>query len=89
MGATLGSLLVIMACGQSNAYAPPPPPQVTVAKPVHQLVADYLEFTGNTQAINTVQLKARVQGFLEKVFFKDGDVVKKGAAAVFDPAQHL
>ncbi len=77
-GAVMGSLLVIMACGQSNTYAPPPLPQVTVTKPVHQLVADYLEFTGNTQAINTVQLKARVQGFLEKVFFKDGDVVKKG-----------
>ena len=77
-GAVMVSLLVIMACGQSNTYAPPPLPQVTVAKPVHQLVADYLEFTGNTQAINTVQLKARVQGFLEKVFFKDGDVVKKG-----------
>jgi RND family efflux transporter MFP subunit len=67
-----------MACGESNVYVPPPPPQVTVAPPVRQVVADYLEFTGNTQAINTVQLQARVQGFLEKVFFKDGDVVKKG-----------
>ena len=45
---------------------------------MRQPVADYLEFTGNTQAINTVQLKARVQGFLEKIFFKDGDLVKKG-----------
>ncbi len=77
-GAALGSLLVIMACGQSNTYAPPPPPQVTVAKPVRQLVADYLEFTGNTQAINTVQLVARVQGYLDKILFKDGDMVKKG-----------
>jgi RND family efflux transporter MFP subunit len=41
------------------------------------MVTDYLEYTGNTQAINTVQLQARVQGFLEKVFFKDGDLVKK------------
>ena len=67
-----------MACGQGNVYAPPPPPQVTVIHPVRQMVVDYLEYTGNTQAINTVQLQARVQGFLEKVFFKDGDVVKKG-----------
>jgi RND family efflux transporter MFP subunit len=76
--ALLGILLLIMACGESNVYAPPPPPQVNVSRPVRQEVADYLEFTGNTQAVNTVQLRARVQGFLEKVFFKDGDVVKKG-----------
>jgi RND family efflux transporter MFP subunit len=76
--ALLGALLLIMACGQGNVYAPPPPPQVTVVHPVRQMVVDYLEYTGNTQAINTVQLQARVQGFLEKVFFKDGDMVKKG-----------
>jgi RND family efflux transporter MFP subunit len=70
--------LVICACGQENVYAPPPPPRVTVAHPVRQPVVDYLEFTGNTQAYNTVQLKARVQGFLEKILFKDGDMVKKG-----------
>ncbi len=78
--AGLGVMLamVICACGQGNVYAPPPPPRVTVAHPVRQPVVDYLNFTGNTQAINTVQLKARVQGFLEKILFKDGDMVKKG-----------
>jgi RND family efflux transporter MFP subunit len=76
--ALLGALLLILGCGQGNVYAPPPPPQVTVEHPVRRMVADYLEYTGNTQAINTVQLQARVQGFLEKVFFKDGDLVKKG-----------
>jgi len=73
----LAMLLAIMACGDRNVYAPPPPPQVTVSQPVRQPVTDYLEFTGNTQAINTVQLRARVQGYLEKVFFQDGDQVKK------------
>lgn len=76
--ASLCGLLVIMACGESNVYVPPPPPQVTVSQPRRQTVVDYLEFTGNTEAINTVQLKARVQGFLEKILFKDGDPVKKG-----------
>jgi RND family efflux transporter MFP subunit len=76
--ALLGALTFIMACGQGNVYAPPPPPQVTVVHPERRMVTEYLEYTGNTQAINTVQLQARVQGFLEKVFFKDGDVVKKG-----------
>jgi RND family efflux transporter MFP subunit len=74
---TFCGILVIMACGERNVYAPPPPPQVTIGQPVRQTVTDYLEFTGNTQAINTVQLRARVQGFLEKVFFQDGDRVKK------------
>ncbi len=78
VGALLFGFLAIMACGESNVYAPPPPPQVTVAQPGRQRVVDYMEFTGNTQAINTVELRARVQGYLEKVFFQDGDMVKKG-----------
>ena len=57
---------------------PPPPPTVTVAQPVQRTVTDYLELTGNTQAVKTVQLVARVPGYLEKVFFQDGQVVKKG-----------
>ncbi len=72
------AFLVIPGCGERNVYAPPPPPNVTVSQPELRTVADYMEFTGNTQAINTVELRARVQGYLEKVYFKDGDVVKKG-----------
>ena len=71
-------LVVSAACGEKTTFTPPPPPKVTVSQPVTQPVTDYLEFTGNTQAINTVQLKARVEGYLEKVFFKDGDRVQKG-----------
>jgi RND family efflux transporter MFP subunit len=77
-GVGLGLLLTLTACGERNVYKPPPPPEVTVGRPERRPVTDYLEFTGNTQAINTVTLKARVQGFLEKVFFQDGDRVKKG-----------
>jgi RND family efflux transporter MFP subunit len=75
---TLAILMASAACGDRSAFVPPPPPKVTVSQPVKQPVTDYLEFTGNTQAINTVQLKARVEGYLEKVFFKDGDRVQKG-----------
>ena len=71
-------LLAAVACKEKPAYTPPPPPKVTVAQPVRREVTDYLELTGNTQAINTVQLVARVEGYLEKVFFKDGQLVKKG-----------
>jgi RND family efflux transporter MFP subunit len=74
----LAILMASAACGDKSTFVPPPPPKVTVSQPVKQPVTDYLEFTGNTQAINTVQLKARVEGYLEKVFFKDGDRVQKG-----------
>ena len=74
---SLAILVVSPGCGEKNAYVAPPPPKVTVSQAVKQPVTDYLEFTGNTQAINSVQLKARVEGYLEKVYFKDGDQVKK------------
>jgi RND family efflux transporter MFP subunit len=71
-------MVFISGCEEKNVYVPPPPPQVTVSQPIHQQVSDYLELTGNTQAFNTVQLVARVEGYLEKVLFHDGDRVKKG-----------
>lgn len=71
-------LLVFAACGEKKGYTPPPPPKVTVSQPLKRPVTEYLELTGNTQAINTVQLRARVEGYLEKVLFQDGDRVKKG-----------
>lgn len=77
-GLLLTLILLLAACGERTTYTPPPPPKVTVSQPVKRQVTDYLEFTGNTQAINTVQLRARVEGYLEKVLFKDGDRVKKG-----------
>jgi RND family efflux transporter MFP subunit len=66
------------ACGERNTYVPPPPPKVTVAHPMRKPVTDYLDFTGNAVAYNTVPLRARVEGFLEKVLFQDGAPVKKG-----------
>ncbi len=75
-------LALLAACGQEQNSAPTasssPPPKVTVSRPVRQNVTDYLELTGNIRAVNTVQLVARVGGYLEKVFFRDGDIVKKG-----------
>ncbi len=71
-------LFLLLACEQKPTQAPPRPPAVTVAQPVQRPVTDYLELTGNTQAVMTVQLIARVTGYLEKVFFQDGQMVKKG-----------
>ena len=75
----LSGLLALQAgCKEQPKPQPPPPPKVTVAQPVQQAVTDSLDLTGNTQAIYTVQLVARVVGYLEKVLFQDGQRVKKG-----------
>ena len=76
-GISLLLLVLLVAC-KEKAPPPPPPPKVTVAQPVQRTVTDSLELTGNAQAIYTVQLVARVAGYLEKVFFQDGQTVKKG-----------
>jgi RND family efflux transporter MFP subunit len=67
-------------CGQNNQYAAPPPPKVTVAAPVEQQVTRYYEATGNTAAVNSVDLVARVQGFVQAISYTDGDFVKKGTS---------
>jgi RND family efflux transporter MFP subunit len=72
----LGAALA--ACGEQNAYVPPPPPKVDVAAPVKQTVTPYLYATGNTAAVNTTTLVARVSGFIQEIDYKDGDSVKQG-----------
>jgi len=79
----LVALLIIAAvcgaaCNRGNRYAPPPPPEVTVARPIEQEVTTYNEFTGYTKAVETVAIRARVQGALESVNFTPGSPVKQG-----------
>jgi len=78
-GIALGALL-LAGCKeeQRNAYVPPPPPAVTVAHPEVRTVTDYVQLTGTTAAISTVQLVARVEGYLEQIHFQDGQRVKQG-----------
>lgn len=70
--------LTLSACGEKNAFVPPPPPKVEVATPAKQTVTRYLEATGNTAAVNTTTLVARVQGFIQAIKYNDGDAVKAG-----------
>jgi RND family efflux transporter MFP subunit len=70
----------IAACGKGNEYAAPPPPKVTVAAPIAKDVTRYFESTGNAAAINSVDLVARVQGFVQAISYNDGDFVKKGTS---------
>lgn len=75
----LSPVLVLAGCKKPGPqYAPPPPPEVTVAEPIPKVVPDVLEFTGVTRGIETVQVRARVKGFLAKKHVRDGQRVKAG-----------
>src|SRR6266851_4799183 len=76
--ACVGILTLLTACGKENRFIAPPPPKVTVELPVQQMVTPYLEATGNTAAVNTVELTARVQGYVQEIKYQDGAAVKKG-----------
>ena len=58
--------------------AAPPPPAVTVARPQKQSVTDFDEYVGRFIAVDSVEIRARVSGYLQKVDFKDGQIVKQG-----------
>src|SRR5271165_7153386 len=63
-----------------------PPVAVTIAKPVEREIVNYAEFTGNTAAVKSVDIRARVSGYLDKVGFDEGAVVKSGDMLfVIDP----
>jgi len=81
-GIPIGILLALALAGcdekaQSQASSPPAPP-VTVAQPVKHTVTDWDEFTGRFDAIEEVQVRARVGGFVSSVEFKDGTIVHAG-----------
>ncbi len=72
-----GTLLA--GCGKDkNKYVPPPPPEVTVAPPVQKAVVEYAYYTGNTQALEAVEVRAQVEGVLKSMHFAPSSRVKKG-----------
>lgn len=72
-------MTALAACdGSSNTYVPPPPPAVRVAQPVQEAVTLYFELTGNTASLNSVDIEARVQGYLQSIDYQDGTTVTKG-----------
>ena len=71
--------ILVASCGEEKKQAgAPPPPAVTVAKPVKRTVTDFDEYVGRFTAINSVEVRARVSGYLDGVHFKDGQIVKQG-----------
>jgi RND family efflux transporter MFP subunit len=79
LGASLLSASLLAGCGQNNTYVEPPPPEVVVAQPVQRPVTRYFETTGNAAPVNSANLVARVQGFVQEINYQDGAQVKKGA----------
>jgi RND family efflux transporter MFP subunit len=73
----LSAFVALSACEQ-NSFVPPPPPKVEVAPPVQRTITRFLDATGNTAPIKTVDLVARVQGFLQSIDYQDGTFVKEG-----------
>jgi len=77
---TLPALLLAGGCGQSQTQAQnaaPPPPQVTVSKPVKKLVSEHDEYVGRFIPFDFVEVRARVSGYLQTIHFTDGQLVKK------------
>src|SRR5436190_21117411 len=71
----------LAACERSQSQttaAAPSPPQVTVAKPVSKVIADQDEYVGRFVAVESVEVRARVSGYLEAIHFQDGQIVHKG-----------
>ncbi len=79
-------LLAVAGCKEKNTFVPPPPPTVTVAVPQVQSVTRYAQYSGTTAAVKSVELRARVEGYLQSIHFESGGLVKKGDLLfVIDP----
>jgi RND family efflux transporter MFP subunit len=70
--------LFAVACGRSHDAGGPPPAQVTVARPLVKDIVEWDEYTGRLQALDAVEVRARVSGYLQSINFADGATVKEG-----------
>ncbi|MBN8552222.1 MAG: efflux RND transporter periplasmic adaptor subunit [Caulobacterales bacterium] len=80
--------VVLVACGSQAEQAAPPPPEVTVSQPLVGEVVDWDEFPGRFEAPQSVDVRARVGGYIQAVHFRDGDYVRQGQLLfTLDPRQ--
>jgi len=86
----LGSCLAPLGCAGTSGEAPPKgPPAVTVSYPLEREVTDCQDYTGRTAAVDSVQVQARVTGYLTRIYFKEGEEVEEGARLYeIDPAPY-
>jgi len=73
-------LFLLVSCSESpqKQASAPPPPAVTVAKPTKRVVVDQDEYVGRFVAVDSVEIRARVSGYLDRIDFTDGQMVKQG-----------
>jgi len=72
------SAVMLAGCDKPAATAAPPPPPVTVASPLQKSITEWDEYTGRFQAVETVEVRARVSGFIDSIRFNEGQMVKEG-----------
>jgi multidrug efflux system membrane fusion protein len=70
--------LGLAGCDNKPAASGPPLPAVTVSKPLQERITEWDEYTGRFVAVSTVEVRARVSGFIDSLHFKDGQIVKQG-----------
>lgn len=77
---TIATSLAFLAAGWMTAFAQPPgAPAVTVAKAVSKRITQWDDFSGRFEAMDNVEVRPRVSGFIDKIHFKDGDMIDAGA----------
>jgi len=76
--ALIGAVLLAVGCAKAPAASAPPPPTVTVADVEERRIADWDEFIGRLEAVDSVEVRARVSGYVERASFKEGEQVHKG-----------
>jgi RND family efflux transporter MFP subunit len=75
----LAMLVALAGCSEApQQRAAPPPPKVTVASPIKRTVIDQDEYVGRFVPIDSVEIRARVSGYLDRIHFTDGQMVKQG-----------
>jgi RND family efflux transporter MFP subunit len=75
----------LAGCGKAPEHAPPPP-TVVVSTPLQMTVVDWDDYVGQFVAVDSVDVRPRVSGYLQTIGFKDGDIVKKGQVLfIIDP----
>jgi RND family efflux transporter MFP subunit len=81
----VGLTLLIASCAAKKP-PPPPPPTVVVSKPLQSAIVDWDDYVGHFEAINSVDVRPRVTGYLQSIAFKDGQIVRKGELLfIIDP----
>ena len=78
LAALIASAGLLVGCGQGQKQAAAPPAKVTVATPVKRTIVDQDEYVGRFVAVDSVEIRSRVSGYLDQVHFQDGQMVKQG-----------